>query len=125
MTYAIEWTGDPSGWEVENIFRQYGINTVGRAFRKGADGQMEFRIVVPEAQRTWADYVFKKYVGGSGEMPPAWGVPTKTGPVWGLLNLLVGEPADAKRIGNEARERRRRSHHLRPPGRPRKAAPDP
>lgn len=107
MSYAIEWTGDPSGWEVENIFREYGIRTVGRAFRKGDDGAMQFRISVPAAQQKWADYVFRQYVGG-GRLPQAWGVPTKAGPIWGLLATMVGIPEDARRIRREARERRHR-----------------
>ncbi len=108
MSYSIEWAGDPSGWEFECVFREYGIRTLGRHFRKGEGGIMEFRIDVPEAQRTWADYVFKRYVGGSGTMPAAWGVPTKAGPIWALLAGLVGVPEDAKRIRREARRRRSR-----------------
>lgn len=99
--------GRPVRLEVENIFREYGIRTVGRHFRKGDDGEMQFRISVPVAQKKWADYVFKTYVGGSGKMPKAWGVPTKAGPIWGLLATMVGVPEDAQRIRREARARRR------------------
>ena len=121
----FEWDrrGTMQGWDVECIFKKYGVPVIGRRY---AANSPTVGVKVPGGQAKFAEYLLCRAGVGMalvtpllnpqhaqtkvGPLPPAWGRPAKTRGVMGwivrLLGMaIVGDTSRNMKTGSTKRQR--------------------